>query len=408
MPQGKQYFPSPVISPSRIAWALPIIFSLAFASLPKAHAQTLVTLYNFAGEPDGSTPYASLIRDAAGNLYGTTGHGGATNNGTVFAIDSHGVETIIHSFSGPPDGGGPFAGLLRDTDGNLYGTTSYGGAHNLGTVFKITATGEERVLYSFSGPDGDDPYGGLILDSQGNLYGTTLYGGAGYCPSVGKMGCGTVFVLGPSGREQVLYSFRGGLDGAFPSSALVRDAAGNFYGTTQSGGCSDGANCGTVFRINTAGEQVLHRFGGPNDGTGPNGVIFGPGGKLYGTTVSGGGHSLGTVFSLTPQGKEKLLYRFGSVANDGTYPAAGLVWDGAATFYGTTNEGGPPGCLIGCGTIFSVTTAAIETVLYSFGANGTGGFIPFAGFMRDPEGNLYGSTGEGGPTDNGTVFEFTP
>jgi uncharacterized repeat protein (TIGR03803 family) len=155
-------------------------------------------------------------------------------------------------------------------------------------------------------------------------------------------------------------------------------------------------------------EKVLHSFGGPNDGTTPNGVIFGPGGNLYGITLSGGSHSLGTVFELTPRGNEKVLYNFGSGPNDGTYPASGLVWDGAATFYGTTEEGGVPGCLIGCGTIFGVTRAGVETLSYSFGSNGTGGFIPFAGLVRDPDGNLYGTTGEGGPTDNGTVFEFTP
>ena len=418
MPQAKQYSPSlevaasPIcgLSASGIAWALAIIFSISFVPSQKAHAQTLVTLYNFAGEPDGSAPFANLIRDAAGNLYGTTGIGGATNNGTVFEISSQGVETIIHSFGGspPPDGRGPYAGLLRDKDGNLYGTTSYGGIHNLGTVFKITASGEERVLYSFKGSDGANPYGGLILDSDGHLFGTTLYGGAGSCPSVGKNGCGTVFVLSQSGTEHVLYSFQGGSDGAFPSSTLVRDTAGNLYGTTESGGCSYGENCGTVFRISKAGEKVLHRFSGPNDGTGPNGVIFGPGGNLYGTTVSGGTYNRGTVFGLTPEGKEKVLYSFGSVPNDGTNPYAGLVWDGDATFYGTTNQGGPPNCLSGCGTIFSVTTVGVETVLYYFGANGTEGFIPFAGLIRDPAGNLYGTTGEGGPTDSGTVFEFTP
>jgi uncharacterized repeat protein (TIGR03803 family) len=418
MPQAKQYSPSlevaasPIcgLSASGIAWALAIIFSIAFVPSQKAHAQTLVTLYNFAGEPDGSAPFANLIRDAAGNLYGTTGIGGATNNGTVFEISSQGVETIIHSFGGspPPDGRGPYAGLLRDKDGNLYGTTSYGGIHNLGTVFKITASGEEQVLYSFKGSDGASPNGGLILDSEGHLFGTTSFGGAGSCPSVGKNGCGIVFVLSQSGTEHVLYSFQGGSDGAFPSSTLVRDTAGNLYGTTGSGGCSYGENCGTVFRISRAGEKVLHRFSGPNDGTGPNGVIFGPGGNLYGTTVSGGTYNRGTVFGLTPEGKEKVLYSFGSVPNDGTNPYAGLVWDRDATFYGTTNQGGPPNCLNGCGTIFSVTTVGVETVLYYFGANGTEGFIPFAGLIRDPAGNLYGTTGEGGPTDNGTVFEFTP
>jgi uncharacterized repeat protein (TIGR03803 family) len=334
---------------------------------------------------------------------------GTENAGTVFEIDSQGVETILHSFGGPPDGGEPFDGLVRDKEGNLYGTTSYGGTHNLGTVFEVTKAGDERVLHSFNGADGRDPHAGLVLDSEGNLYGTTVYGGSGSCPSVGKMGCGTVFVVNPQGHEHVLYSFKGGSDGEFPFSTLVRDAAGNLYGTTQSGGCSDGENCGTVFQITKCGsEKVIHRFGGSNDGTSPNGLIFGPKGKLYGTTASGGAHSLGTVFELTTRGDEKVLYSFGGVPNDGTDPEAGLLWDGAATFYGTTEQGGGPGCFNGCGTIFRVNTAGVETVEYSFGSDSTGGFIPLAALIRAPSGNLYGTTAEGGTSGDGTVFEFTP
>ena len=300
--------------------------------------------------------------------------------------------------------------MLFRSEGNLYGTTSYGGAHNLGTVFEISAAGEERVLYSFKGPDGAGPYGGLTLDPKGNLYGTTVYGGAGSCPAVGNEGCGTVFVLTPRGTERVLYSFQGGeADGQFPSSTLVRDAAGNFYGTTSSGGCPYELTCGTVFRISKTGvETVLHRFGGSHDGAGPNGVIFGPGGNLYGTTAFGGAHSLGAVFELTPASDEKLLHSFGGFSNDGTVPEGGLLWDGVATFYGTTQTGGTPGCLNGCGTIFKVNTAGVATVEYSFGSNSSGGFIPLAGLIRDMAGNLYGTTAEGGTAGVGTVFEFTP
>lgn len=391
------------------AWA--VIFSAASITTPIAHAQTLSTIYSFAGEPDGSTPYGPLIRDAEGNLYGTTGHGGADNAGTVFKIDNQGVETILHSFNGASNGGGPFAGLARDHEGNLYGTTGYGGAHNLGTVFKVSPTGEARVLYSFSGPpDGASPFAGVILDAQGNIYGTTSNGGTGSCPAVGQEGCGSVYVLTKSGNERVIYSFQGGeSDGAFPNSLLVRGADGNFYGTTSTGGCLYSPTCGTVFRITKDGvEKVLHRFGGDNDGAGPNGVIFGPGGILYGTTYSGGGNDGGMVFGLTLAGAEIILYHFGSTSNDGINPGAGLLWYGGETFYGTTEMGGGPGCLTGCGTIFRVTTAGVETVVYSFSDNPSGGFIPFATVIRDPSGNLYGTTGEGGPTDNGTVFEVTP
>jgi uncharacterized repeat protein (TIGR03803 family) len=397
------------VSVASFVWACAIVFSIAYAVAPTAaRAQNPTTIYSFAGSPDGAVPYAPLIRDAQGNLYGTTGDGGIA--GTVFKIDSQGVETLLHSFGGPPDGGGPFAGLVRDSKGNLYGTTSYGGSHNLGTVFEITSAGEERVLHSFKRPDGATPFGGLTLDPEGNLYGTTVYGGAGSCPYVGTEGCGTVFVLTPEGIERVLYSFQGGeADGNFPSSTLVRDAAGNLYGTTTSGGCPYELNCGTVFEIlKGGGEKVLHRFGGSNDGTEPNGVIFGPGGNLFGTTVSGGDHGLGTVFGATLMGDEKVLYSFGGFTNDGTSPGAGLLWDGASTFYGTTEAGGTPGCLNGCGTIFKVNAAGEETVEYSFGSVSTGGFIPFATLIRDKAGNLYGTTGEGGPSDNGTAFRFTP
>ncbi len=398
-----------LLGAARFMWACALVFSIAYAVTPtSARAQTLTPLYNFAGSPDGAIPYAPLVRDAQGNLYGTTGGGGSA--GTVFKIDSQGMETILHSFTGPPDGGGPFAGLVRDTKGNLYGTTTYGGAHNLGTVFEITAAGEELILHSFKGPDGRDPFGGLTLDPEGNLYGTTNVGGAGSCPYVGTEGCGTVFVLTPGGTERVLYSFQGGeADGNFPNSTLVRDAAGNLYGTTSSGGCPYELTCGTVFEIlKTGGEEVLHRFGGSNnDGIQPNGVIFGPGGNLYGTTASGG-LSFGTIFEVSPAGDEKVLYSFGAVANDGTYPEAGLLWDGAGTFYGTTNAGGTPGCLNGCGTIFKVNTAGEETVEYSFGGTTDGGYIPYAPLIRDKAGNLYGTTAAGGPSDDGTVFEFTP
>jgi len=189
----------------------------------------------------------------------------------------------------------------------------------------------------------------------------------------------------------------------------VRDAAGNFYGTTSTGGCLYSPTCGTVFRITKDGvEKVLHRFGGDNDGAGPNGVIFGPGGILYGTTYTGGGNQGGMVYALTLTGAEIILYHFGSTSNDGINPVAGLLWYGGGTFYGTTENGGGPGCLIGCGTVFKVTTAGVETVEYSFSSNPNGGFVPFAALIRDSAGNLYGTTGEGGPSDNGTVFELTP
>src|SRR5712691_5197054 len=314
------------------AYALAALLALSLLAALPAPAQT--SLYIFKGDPDGAAPVAPLIRDSAGNLYGTTYVGG-NNNGTVFEVNSAGHETILHTFKGP-DGSAPWAGLVRDAGGNLYGTTAYGGAFNFGTVFKITRAGKGRVLYSFTGPpDGGTPFAGLILDSEGNLHGTTLFGGTGNCTaSGGQKGCGTVFTLTATGAESVLYSFAGGADGAYPGTPLVRDSSGNLYGATEEGGeanCSDFSSmgCGTVFVISPAGaETVLHSFAGyPTDGERPLGVIL-VGGNLYGTTEMGGTYSGGTVFEVTRLGSENLLYSFGGVANDGLNPAGGLVRDG--------------------------------------------------------------------------------
>jgi uncharacterized repeat protein (TIGR03803 family) len=180
-----------------------------------------------------------LVRTEKGDLYGTTIFGGAHNQGTVFKLASSGIETVLYSFSGGADGGQPVAGLVLDQEGNLYGTSSKGGASGNGTVFRIRPSGEEKVLYSFQGgSDGSLPSAALILDPKRNLFGTTNLGGAS--------GYGTVFRISPSGEEKVLYSFIGGADGAHPTAALVRDARGNLYGTTFAGGAS---GLGTVFKV---------------------------------------------------------------------------------------------------------------------------------------------------------------
>jgi uncharacterized repeat protein (TIGR03803 family) len=226
-----------------------------------------------------------LVRDPAGNLYGTTFFGGASSLGTVFKIDPAGKETVIHSFDGS-FGGYPWAGLTRDAKGNLYGTTL------LNTVFKIDRTGKITLLYTFSGQsDGHGPRAPLLRDSAGNLYGTTYSGGtADY---------GTVFKLNAQGQETVLYNFTGGADGRKPrNSALVRDSAGNLYGTTGEGGSSD---FGVVFRLDTAGQlTVLHSFSG-KDGKIPYGTLArDKAGNLYGTTYQGGAFGGGVVFKITP------------------------------------------------------------------------------------------------------------
>ena len=178
--------------------------------------------------------------DGSGNLYGTTAAGGTSNKGTVFKITPNGPESVLYSFAGVPDGQYPNAGLIMDGSGNLYGTTLVGGANGPGTVFKITPNGTESVLYSFAnGSDGQDPYAGLIMDGSGNLYGTTVYGGTS--------NNGTVFKITPNGTESLLYSFGTGSDGQYPNAGLIMDVSGNLYGTTYNGGTN---GVGTVFKIN--------------------------------------------------------------------------------------------------------------------------------------------------------------
>ncbi|HLY02985.1 MAG TPA: choice-of-anchor tandem repeat GloVer-containing protein [Candidatus Cybelea sp.] len=284
---------------------------------------------NSAG--DGTNPYAGLIV-VKGTLYGTTFSGGSNNSGTVFAVTKTGEETVLHSFGASGDGSGPAARLL-DVNGTLYGTTTVGGANNSGTVFSITPGGKEKVLYSFpySGNGGALPFAGLI-DVNGTLYGTTYQGGT--CRTGG---CGTVFSITTSGTEHLLYSFgKRPNDGEYPQAALL-DVGGTLYGTTLQGGKY---RRGTVFTISTAGkEHVLYSFGASaNDGTEPSCTLIYVKGALYGTTQHGPGpRSSGTVFSITKFGRANLVYGFNG--SDGSQPIAGLV-DVKGVLYGTTLVGG--------------------------------------------------------------------
>ncbi|PYX58184.1 MAG: hypothetical protein DMG76_09955 [Acidobacteria bacterium] len=207
-------------------------------------------------------------------------------------MDTTGNETVLHSFMGPPDGAGPSAGLIMDKAGNLYGTAG-GGSYGYGTVFKLDTSGNETMLYSFTNvPDGAYPSAGLIMDKAGNLYGTTTGGGAGNCVLLGVSGCGAVFKLDTTGNETVLYRFTNVPDGTLPYAGLIMDKAGNLYGTTEFGGdgsCDFGVGCGTVFRLDTTGNEiVLYSFMGPPDGAIPlAGLIMDKAGNLYGTTYGG-------------------------------------------------------------------------------------------------------------------------
>jgi uncharacterized repeat protein (TIGR03803 family) len=257
-------------------------------------------LHSFAGTPDGEDPRSTLVRDTERNLYGTTQYGGTQGGyGTVFRLSPKGKLTLLHSFAGTPDGEDPYGGLVRDKAGNLYGTTLYGGTNGgFGTVFKLGVKGKLTLLHSFAEtPDGASPLAGLIQDAAGNLYGTTQYGGT-------NGGFGTVFKLNSKGKLILLHSFAGMPDGQNPYARLVRDAAGNLYGTTYYGGTS---GYGSVFEINTKGKlTILHSFTPSPDGSHPiAGLIRDKAGNLYGTTSDGGdlncGFSgCGTVFKITP------------------------------------------------------------------------------------------------------------
>ncbi len=303
-------------------------------------------LHVFTGE-DGSAPFAGLIFDAAGNLYGTT-YGGGAGGGVVFKLapnlDGTWRQSVLHSFTGT-DGYGAFAGLIFDAAGNLYGTTEGGGADGYGVVYKLApnpdGTWTESVLHSFTGTDGWFPYAALIFDSAGNLYGTTYYGGGTAC----EFGCGVVYKLSPNPdgtwTESVLRSLIAS-DGTFPYGRLIFDASGNLYGTTQYGGA---AGYGVVFKFapnldGTWTETVLHSFMG-TDGYGPlAGLVFDTIGNLYGTAAGGGAAGDGMVFKLTPHpdGKwtECELHIF---TGTGKYPLAGLTMDAAGDLYGTTSAG---------------------------------------------------------------------
>lgn len=289
-------------------------------------------LHHFAG-PDGGVLQAGLVMDRAGNLYGTTQYSGAYDKGVVFKISAAGEETVLHSFGIGHDGQAPMAGPVMDGQGNLYGTTRQGGAHSSGTVFKISVNGEETVLHSFgTHGDGSAPWGALLMDNMRNLYGTTYSGG--------DNDYGTVFRITAAGEETVVHSFGTATDGRNPMAALVMDHAGNLYGTTYH---DSARGAGTVFQISAAGkETVLHYFGTGHDGNNPEtGLVIDSTGNLYGTTRDGGEYGNGTVFKIGPDGAETVIHSF---APTGAHiPIGDLVIDSAGNLYGTTQDGGASG-----------------------------------------------------------------
>ena len=414
-----------------------ILISVAFSTPSAAQQGTVV--YSFGTTPDGRYPAAGLVFDPAGNLYGMTGQGGVYSYGTVFELTPNSgggwTELVLHSFNpnNTKDGASPLGGLVIDASGNLYGTTELStGSNGGGTVFEMVAQAgggwKEKILHTFtaSSAGGQYPESTLILDAVGNLYGTTSYGGAG--TGCGTLGCGTVFELlhsaGGTWTERVLHTFTNdGTDGYTPFGGLAFDSAGNLYGTTSSGGnvttCGSGVGCGTVFELTPTKsgwtEKILHNF--TNNGTDgyapPNGVVVDAHGNIYGTTQSGGLHGNGIAFELKPTvggpWTETVLHNFRYTFNgsDGVNANA-LIIDSAGNLYSTTRSGGA----YGLGTVFKLTNTAgrvwTETILFNFdGANGN---ASNAGLVFDAHGNLYGTTQYGGTGtySDGTVFEVTP
>jgi uncharacterized repeat protein (TIGR03803 family) len=314
---------------------------------------TLTTLHSF-DFTDGYLPEAPLVQAVNGNLFGLTSSGGADVAGTVFKITAGGKLTTLESFcsTGCPNGYVSFGGLVQATNGNFYGATGFGGTNYEGAVFEITATGKLTTLYSFCSQsgctDGSYPYEALVEGTDGNFYGTTTLGGA--------HGDGTVFKITPTGALTTLHSFDG-TDGTHPTAGLIQGTNGNFYGTT----CGSGPACngftsgnGTVFEITPSGRlRTLHSFDG-TDGANPfGGVVEGTDGSFYGTTTLGGAHGEGTVFKIGHGDTLTTLYSFCSQGGcaDGYYPYGGLLQGTDGIFYGTTEQGGADGA----GTVFSLS-----------------------------------------------------
>lgn len=380
-----------------------------------ATAQTFQTFYTFSG-PDGSSPNGDLLRDNAGNFYGTTQFGGTSNRGVVFKLNSSGQETVLYNFTGGTDGGVPIGRLLA-SGGSLYGVTSLGGdpACQCGTVFQLDRSGQLTVLHSFAGgTDGAQNQGqpelGLIL-INGNFYGAASFGGVLGCD--GTLGCGVIYQVTPDATESVLYRFTAQADGGFPQD-LIRDQAGNLYGET--GGSYMAGNAGTIFKMDTSGNlKTLYTFPGGTTGTSPRWRLTrASNGVLHGVTQFGGDSTCalgsigcGVVFSVDNMGTEEVLHTFGQKATDGEEPSGALL-SAAGSFYGTTFYGGIRNgtCSFGCGVVYRVTDNGGYAVVYRF-TGGADGWNPTGGLTGDSAGNLYGTAFLGG-NGNGVVYKIAP
>jgi len=381
-------------------------------------------IYSFTGGADGAQPGSGLL-DVDGKLYGTTFYGGDVSSkfcyygcGTVFETTTAGAVRVVHRFAGiPKDGADPEAELIA-LNGELYGTAATGGTNGTGAVYAMSTAGKEKLVYSFGAyGDGDGRYPvSDLLAYKGVLYGTTDYGGTYTCYSVNT--CGTVFKVTTSGKETVLYSFRHDPsqgDGFWPRAGLVAINA-LFYGTDLQGGAS---GAGTIYTITPAGkEAVLYGFSGRHDGAYPPGRLVVLNGEYYGTTAAAGAYGHGTIFAINASGKEHTVYEFKGSPTDGSDPIGDLTVVGGK-LYGTTYQGGKYKCSSAgytCGTAFAVTPSGTESILHIF-KGGEDGASP-NGSMAYVNGSLYGTTFAGGsgscsPSSGhgpgcGTIFEIIP
>lgn len=393
----------PARTPSRfsnsVRWLKLFLLGGCVAFLPfvfgaTVEAQSFTTLYTFTGLSDGGHLYAGVIQDAAGNLYGTTSTGGASNRGVVFELNTAGEETVLHSFSGW-DGNGPDAPITRDQAGNIYGTTNIGGSANFGTVFKVDSAGNETLLHSFTGgSDGCYPDQGLIVKS-GALFGTTA--------DCGSSDYGTIFKIDSSGNFTVVHSFTGETsDGGHPDFGhLLVDKNGNLYGVTWWGGTY---TFGVLYKLSKNGTfTVLHSFAGTADGCMPLGsVAIDEAGNLYGTNSYCGREGGGNIWKVSPEGEETILHSFAGRPSDGYWPFAGVTRDSKGNLYGVTTEGGANNY----GALYRLSASGKFTLLHSF--SGPAANYPEGEVLLSNQGTLIGTTLFGGQYGLGTVWSFGP
>ncbi|HUA14888.1 MAG TPA: choice-of-anchor tandem repeat GloVer-containing protein [Verrucomicrobiae bacterium] len=408
------------LSVRTLTFAILAIAAVIAIACPLASAQYRI-LYSFTGKADGGNPYSPLIRNSQGDLLGTTEWGGhvGPGYGVFFKLRADGTETVLHTFENT-DGKNPIGRIAQDSAGNFYGTTLSGGANLTGTLYKMDKTGNLTTLISLHPSIGRVPEGGLILDAEGNLYGTDATDG-------GPRGTattydGVVFKFSNTNVYTELYRFTAPVqqpqttDGLSPGSSLLRDSLGNLYGTTSEGGnyrCVSG--CGTVFKLSPTGvEKVMHRFAGRSKGDGgypQGGLIRDSAGNFYGTTAIGGSANQGTIYKMDTTDKVTILYSFQG-GTDGSQPWGNLVMDSSGNLYGTTSAGGDLSCTIresvGCGIVFKLDPSGVETILHSFAGMPADGAQPLVGLTLGSDGNLYGTTLYGGPSNAGTIFEIAP